>query len=120
MIALLDQDDVWLADKLEKQVEILRSHPCVGVVHSSYYLIDKNGKRTGVKRLQGGEWKPLPDLLLEVPVSSCTTLFPMRIVEEVGLFDPESELFPIASTVGIHHALHAIPEPIDFLGFENA
>src|SRR6266571_2992397 len=51
LIALLDQDDVWLANKLERQVAVLRSHPNVGVVHSSYYLIDENGKRIGVKRL---------------------------------------------------------------------
>src|SRR6266571_4940127 len=47
LIALLDQDDVWLANKLERQVAVLRSHPNVGVVHSSYYLIDENGKRIG-------------------------------------------------------------------------
>lgn len=34
------------------------------------------------------EWSPLPSLLFEVPVSACTTLFPRRVLDEVGLLDP--------------------------------
>lgn len=88
LIALLDQDDEWLPGKLEKQVAVLMCNPSIGVVHSSYYLIDEDGRRTDLRRLKEGSWKPLPSLLLEVPVSSCTTLFPRSLINEVGPFDP--------------------------------
>ncbi len=88
MIALLDQDDVWLPGKIAKQVAALLARPDVALVHSSYYLIDADGRRTGVRRLQEGKWESLPGLLLDVPVSSCTTLFTKQLLEEVGPFDP--------------------------------
>lgn len=37
LIAFLDHDDVWLAEKLKKQWERLRNHPGAGLVHSNYF-----------------------------------------------------------------------------------
>lgn len=37
-IAFLDADDIWLPQKLEKQVNILDSHPLVGLVCSNAYI----------------------------------------------------------------------------------
>jgi glycosyltransferase involved in cell wall biosynthesis/2-polyprenyl-3-methyl-5-hydroxy-6-metoxy-1,4-benzoquinol methylase len=89
LIALLDQDDVWLPHKLATQVAALRAHPHVALAHSSYYLIDADGERIGLQKLPQREWKPLPELLVDVPIASCTTLFPRGLLDEVGLFDPE-------------------------------
>jgi glycosyltransferase involved in cell wall biosynthesis len=88
LIALLDQDDIWLPEKLAVEVAAFARHPQVALVHSSYYLIDGAGRRTGVARLPQREWAPLPDLLLEIPIASCTALFPRRVLDEVGSFDP--------------------------------
>lgn len=88
LLALLDQDDLWLPNKLEVEVSALTAHPGVALVHSGYYLIDAQGRRTGTVRLREDEWSPLPSLLFEVPVSACTTLFPRRVLDEVGLLDP--------------------------------
>jgi glycosyltransferase involved in cell wall biosynthesis len=88
LIALLDQDDAWLPHRLERGVPALLTNPGVGVVHSSYYLVDERGMRTDEVRLPPGRWKPLPKLLLEVQVSSCTTLFPRALAVEAGGFDP--------------------------------
>ncbi len=42
-IAFLDDDDLWLPEKLEKQVELLDSNKELGLVYSDTYLIDSNG-----------------------------------------------------------------------------
>lgn len=42
-LALLDCDDVWLDNKLEKQVPILRQYPEVGLVYSQAQVIDEEG-----------------------------------------------------------------------------
>ncbi len=42
-VALLDCDDVWLPDKLEAQLAIMRSRPEVGVVHTNYEVVDQAG-----------------------------------------------------------------------------
>jgi len=42
-IAFLDDDDIWLPNKLEKQVAFLDSHPEIGLVHTFVELIDEQG-----------------------------------------------------------------------------
>ena len=95
LIALLDQDDVWLPHKLEAEVNAWSAHAGVALIHSSYHLINERGERLSTSgdqkwltRLKDGEYKPLPDLLLHVPICAATTLFPRRLLQEVGMFDP--------------------------------
>ncbi len=42
-VALLDCDDVWLPDKLEAQLTLMRDRPEVGVVHTDYEVVDQDG-----------------------------------------------------------------------------
>lgn len=42
-IAFVDDDDLWLPTKLEKQVAILENNPDFGLVHSCCEVIDENG-----------------------------------------------------------------------------
>jgi glycosyltransferase involved in cell wall biosynthesis len=46
LIAVLNDDDVWLPEKLERQVALLDAHPEVGLVHTGGYFIDGEGNRT--------------------------------------------------------------------------
>jgi len=43
-IAILNSDDMFLSDKLEKQVALLDSHPEVGAVLTQAHIIDDDGK----------------------------------------------------------------------------
>src|SRR6476469_9216712 len=50
-LALLDADDVWLPAKLEKQLELMESHPEVGMVYGPtcyWYSWTKNPTDTGL------------------------------------------------------------------------
>jgi len=47
-IAFLDADDVWLPEKLERQVELLERDSLIDIVHSLAYTIDTRGKKIGV------------------------------------------------------------------------
>jgi glycosyltransferase involved in cell wall biosynthesis len=46
LIAVLNDDDVWLPEKLERQVALLDAHPEVGLVHTGGHFIDGDGNRT--------------------------------------------------------------------------
>lgn len=43
-IAVLNDDDVWAPEKLEKQLALFESHPKVGLVHTDGWFIDGEGK----------------------------------------------------------------------------
>lgn len=45
-LAFLDSDDMWLPEKLEKQMEAIKEDG-VGLVHTSKYMVDSNGNFTG-------------------------------------------------------------------------
>lgn len=47
-IAFLDADDVWLPNKLEKQVELLERESLIDIVHSLAYTIDTRSKKIGI------------------------------------------------------------------------
>ena len=42
-VAILDSDDVWVPEKIERQVEFLEKHPDVGLVYANGFAIDENG-----------------------------------------------------------------------------
>jgi Glycosyl transferase family 2/Glycosyl transferases group 1 len=45
-VSLLDADDVWLPDKLARQLQLLEQRPEVGLVHGDMEVIDGAGRRT--------------------------------------------------------------------------
>ena len=45
----MDSDDKWLPDKLEKQLQLMKDK-CCGMVHSSYYVCNEDGKIYGLVR----------------------------------------------------------------------
>jgi hypothetical protein len=42
LLALLDADDIWLAHKTRRQVELLRARPGLGLVFSDMTIVDEN------------------------------------------------------------------------------
>lgn len=87
-VALMDSDDVWHPEKLEKQVEILEENPDIGLVYCGTELIDKNGKSCGRKPLVTHSGHILDKLLMTnfLYNGSCP-LFRKSCIERVGLFD---------------------------------
>lgn len=93
-IALLDADDVWLEGKLEKQLSVFETSqdPKLGLVYSSYELIDENGIA-----IAGENLIVKPSLRGQVYSSLLTgnfisgsgsgVLVKSIVFEEVGLFD---------------------------------
>lgn len=42
-VAILDSDDVWVPEKIERQVEFLEKHPDVGLIYVNGFGIDEKG-----------------------------------------------------------------------------
>ncbi len=89
-IALLDSDDEWLPEKLDRQVEVLQNEsPEVGVVYSDVLCIDENSKNMNRKlRNPKKEGYIYEDLLGGNCVGTPSTLLIKKeCFHRVGLFD---------------------------------
>ncbi|MGD1951843.1 MAG: glycosyltransferase family 2 protein [Leptolyngbyaceae cyanobacterium] len=50
-VALIDADDLWTKDKIEKHVNHLENNPKIGISFSYSELIDEHDKSTGLKQI---------------------------------------------------------------------
>ena len=54
LLALLDADDAWPADKIRRQVAVLAARPEVGLVYTDMCVIDAEGRVLDASWLRGG------------------------------------------------------------------
>ena len=90
LVAFLDADDVWLPEKLERQVERLE-RPSVGMVCCELELMDEQGQslgRTTTRRFDGATLEELALLRGPgVPGAGSSALVRREVLDEVGFFD---------------------------------
>lgn len=93
-IALCDQDDAWLPEKLEKQIKAFENSnekKKIGIIISSANLVDHNGNVID-KNLVPFEGFTRPkdafeQLILGDFITACTAVVPKKIIDEVGMLD---------------------------------
>ena len=97
-VAFLDADDMWLPEKLEKQIPLLEASERTGVVYSMFSCMDADGNPipTGPRPLH--RQRITGPLLIDNFVGFNTTVVRRRCFEELGAFD---ESLPM----GIDYAL---------------
>ena len=89
-IALLDQDDRWEKDKLEKQIDYLKNHPEFKLIAGNQKVIGtKEHKRAGSVILQfhNDIFPSADDIFKENPFLASTAIFNREVCHEVGGFD---------------------------------
>jgi glycosyltransferase involved in cell wall biosynthesis len=89
-LAFLDQDDYWVADKLEQQVRTLQKHPEAVLVFGNLEAVDDAGKsrRFMVAPSQFCHAPSWEDLLLMFPLYPSSSLVRRTAFVGVGGFDP--------------------------------
>jgi glycosyltransferase involved in cell wall biosynthesis len=93
LIAFLDADDVWLPEKLEKQVALLRADPAIGVVYCRRLLIDEQGRSLAFEQPVLHRGRVLEAMFRTNFVCFSSALVDRRVFMHVGLFD---ESLPLA------------------------
>ncbi|RYX86182.1 glycosyltransferase family 2 protein [bacterium] len=98
-IAFLDHDDIWLPEKLERQVALLERAPEVGVVYSGWQDVDEMGKplaEDDLRRLKpkfGFPTGRVFDILVRgnFIVSASVPLIRTQLLRDIGGFDPATQ-----------------------------
>lgn len=108
-IAFLDHDDVWLPEKLEKQMAVFSCNQDLGLVYSDCFIIDGMGdvvsrQSKRIKLHRGQVFKellyrnfiPIPTVLMKKKVLSEFLPFPpYKIAEEYAVFLKCAEKYPL-------------------------
>ena len=87
-LTCLDDDDLLLPTKIERQVQVLASRPRVGMVHCRFYYADEDGNHLyKIGFLPEGQ--VLEKLVCKNFIWSGAPLIPRRCLDQVGLFDEQ-------------------------------
>lgn len=100
LIAFLDHDDLWRADKLERQVEIMTGSE-IGLCYSDCEVIDAEGTELGryARRVKPHEGRVLHPLLVENFIPTVTVMISREAYEAAGPFDPTLNMPAVSSVV---------------------
>ncbi|MGL5941456.1 MAG: glycosyltransferase family 2 protein [Waterburya sp.] len=94
-IAFLDQDDLFLPQKLLTQVTLLEKNPSLGIANSGWQIVDQQGQIQAAVE----PWKKIPqlnlaDLIIWKPVFLGAMLFRHSWLKRLGGFDTTLEQTP--------------------------
>ena len=89
LIALIDHDDLWLKEKLEKQVQIISEDQEIGMIFSDSYIMQngKTLKNTCFNNVKPYRGMVFNKLYLRNFVPNLTTLTRKTCFEKMGYFD---------------------------------
>jgi len=88
LIAFLDADDLWLPDKLEKQLQMFERDPGIGLVYSLFYFFEsESGAIIGYKPIREcARGFVLTQMFGSCIIGSPTPLIRRDVFEKVGLY----------------------------------
>lgn len=90
-VALLDSDDLWFPEKIEKQVEFMEANPQIPLCHTYCALIDKDGVQIGIRH--ESQLRPSGDyfefLLQHCWITISSVMVRNTVFEEIGYFDED-------------------------------
>lgn len=116
-IAFLDHDDIWLPDKLKKQLALFDKHPALGLVYSDCYVYNVNNKiklkHSDLTKLFRGN--VIDELFVGDFIPLLTATIPRRVVDSIGVFDRKyriAEDYDYFIRVAKEYMIDYVPEPL--------
>lgn len=114
-IAFCDADDLWVKDKLEKQLPAFDSDVRIGVVYSQVATIDPDGKRTGDITGDGPSGDVVDELFIKNFVPFGSAIIRKEVLDTLGLFDEDLAMgidWDLWLRVAVHWEFLFVREPL--------
>lgn len=124
IIALSDQDDIWLPEKLAKQGGLMEKNSGIGGVFSNAFLMSAQSVRTGQTLWNVNNFSPAdqdelrsggrcPAAVTGKKALGCTLMFRANLMKKIVPIPPIWEHDGwIAWMISVYSRLYAIPEPL--------
>jgi glycosyltransferase involved in cell wall biosynthesis len=116
LIGFLDADDLWLPEKLEKQVVLCEREPDVGVVYTRRALIDPDGRALEYRQPDSlPRGNVVTALVQNNFVCFSSAVVRQRVFAEVGGFDESLSLaidYDLWLRVGLRFSFDFVDEPL--------
>lgn len=117
-IAFLDADDVWLKEKVARQVMYFEKNPEVGLVYTDLYRLDAGSNRIISKWSDVFPVKEgfvFRDLIERNFIQTSAVMIKKKVVDEIGFFDEEFKAYEDIDywvRVAEKFKIGYIPEPL--------
>lgn len=115
LVAFLDGDDVWLSEKLERQVDLFRTDPAVGVVYCERRTIGPTGERLDGYQSALHRGNVLQWMFKDNFVCFSSSMARRAVLEEAGLFDEHIPLaidYDLWLRVAVKHRFDYVDQPL--------
>ena len=114
-IAFLDSDDVWLPQKMERQVKALRNSPSYRICHTEEkWIYDGRERPVAAAYRKKGGWI-FEDCLPVCAISPSTVLLHREVFQKIGLFDeslPACEDYDLWLRITSKYPVLLVDEPL--------
>lgn len=114
-IAFLDQDDIWLSDKLNLQVCYLMENPHIHLVYSRQEFIDATGKRIHYNWPTGANGYCFSQIFQRNHITILTVLLRKSTIEEIGYFNEYlsgTDDYEMWLRITLKHPIHFMNETL--------
>lgn len=93
-IAFCDDDDLWMPEKLERQLQEFQKDEHLGLVCSNVINIDRHSNYVGMSGIKSRDKNFTFEGLLQNNSIACSSvLVKMEVLDDVGIMDESPELF---------------------------
>jgi len=114
-LAFLDSDDLWLEDKLYRQMRFMESHPEALICYTDEIWIRRGVRVNPMKKHRKYSGMIFPHCLPLCIISPSSALFARRLLDEVGMFDETltvCEDYDLWLRIAARYPIHFIDMPL--------
>jgi glycosyltransferase involved in cell wall biosynthesis len=114
-LAFLDSDDLWLKDKLQRQMRFMESHPEARICYTDEIWIRRGVRVNPMKKHRKYSGMIFPHCLPLCIISPSSALFARGLFEEAGMFDEAlavCEDYDLWLRIAARQPIYLVDEPL--------